>query len=79
MVIIMNRSIQKAFLPVTPGCTEHHLKLASVLAEARNCSGEKCNIYYNYSNNNFIFIINFDVYTGIIIVYIIYIAEQSND
>ena len=31
----MNRSIQKAFLPVTPGCTEHHLKLASVLAEAR--------------------------------------------
>ena len=31
----LNRSIQKAFLPVTPGCTEHHLKLASVLAEAR--------------------------------------------
>ena len=31
----LNRSIQKAFLPVTPGCTEHHLKLAPVLAEAR--------------------------------------------
>ena len=31
----MNRSIQKAFLRVTLGCTEHHLKLESVLAEAR--------------------------------------------
>ena len=31
----LNNSIQKAFLPVTPGCTERHLKLASVLAEAR--------------------------------------------
>ena len=28
-------SVQKAFLPTTPGCTEHHLKLATILGDAR--------------------------------------------
>ena len=32
----MDRNIQNAFLPSTPGCTEHHSKLAGVLSEARN-------------------------------------------
>ena len=32
----MDRNIQKAFLPSTPGCTEHHSKLAGVLSEARH-------------------------------------------
>ena len=31
----LNRSIQKAFMTATPGCTEHHSKLATILAEAR--------------------------------------------
>ena len=31
----MDRTIQKAFLPATSGCTEHHCKLAGVLADAR--------------------------------------------
>ena len=31
----MNRNIQKAFLQLTPGCTEHHSKLAGVLSDAR--------------------------------------------
>jgi len=30
----LDRSVQKAFMPVTPGCVEHHLKLSSVLGEA---------------------------------------------
>ena len=30
-----NRDIQKAFMPTTPGCTEHHSKLAAILSEAR--------------------------------------------
>ena len=29
-------SLQKAFMPTVPGCTEHHLKLSSILAEARS-------------------------------------------
>ena len=33
----MDRNIQKAFLPSTPGCTEHHNKLAGVLSEAKRC------------------------------------------
>ena len=28
-------SVQKAFMPTTPGCTEHHLKLATILGDAR--------------------------------------------
>ena len=32
----MDRNIQKAFLPSTPGCTEHHSKLVGVLSEARH-------------------------------------------
>lgn len=31
----INRDIQKAFMPGTPGCTEHHCKLAAILTEAR--------------------------------------------
>ena len=31
----LNLSIQKAFMRATPGCTEHHLKLASILANAK--------------------------------------------
>ena len=31
----LNRSIQKAFMSATPGCVEHHCKLATILAEAR--------------------------------------------
>ena len=31
----LDRSIQKAFMPKTPGCIEHHLKLATVLNDAR--------------------------------------------
>ena len=31
----LNRSIQKAFMRATPGCTEHHSKLATILSEAR--------------------------------------------
>ena len=31
----IDRSIQKAFMPSTPGCIENHLKLMSVLSEAR--------------------------------------------
>ena len=30
-----NKSIQKAFMPTTPGCTEHHMKLATILQDAR--------------------------------------------
>lgn len=30
-----NTSTQKAFMPTTPGCTEHHLKLASIIGDAR--------------------------------------------
>ena len=31
----LDPSIQKAFIRATPGCTEHHLKLASILANAK--------------------------------------------
>ena len=31
----LDPSLQKAFMPTVPGCTEHHLKLSSILAEAR--------------------------------------------
>ena len=31
----LNRSIQKAFMTATPGCTEHNSKLATILSEAR--------------------------------------------
>ena len=31
----LDPSIQKAFMRATPGCTEHHLKLASILADAK--------------------------------------------
>ena len=31
----LDQSIQKAFMPSTPGCIENHLKLMSVLSEAR--------------------------------------------
>ena len=31
----LNRSIQKAFMTATPGCTEHHSKLANILSEAK--------------------------------------------
>ena len=31
----ISRDIQKAFMTATPGCTEHHCKLAAVLSEAR--------------------------------------------
>ena len=31
----LNPSIQKAFMRETPGCTEHHLKLASILIHAK--------------------------------------------
>jgi len=31
----LNASIQKPFMPTTPGCIEHHLKLAGILAEAK--------------------------------------------
>ena len=31
----LDPSIQKAFMPTTPGCVEHHLKLAAILAEAK--------------------------------------------
>ena len=30
----LDPSLQKAFMPTVPGCTEHHLKLSSVLTEA---------------------------------------------
>ena len=32
----LDSSLQKAFLPTVPGCTEHHLKLSSILAEAHS-------------------------------------------
>ena len=32
----LDPSLQKAFMPTVPGCTEHHLKLSSVLAEAHS-------------------------------------------
>ena len=31
----LDRSVQKAFMPKTPGCIEHHLKLATVIRDAR--------------------------------------------
>ena len=31
----LDRGIQKAFMPRTPGCIEHHLKLATVIQDAR--------------------------------------------
>ena len=31
----LDSSIQKAFMPTTPGCVKHHLKLAAILAEAK--------------------------------------------
>ena len=30
-----SRSIQKAFMPATAGCTEHHLKLTTILKDAK--------------------------------------------
>ena len=32
----LDPSLQKAFMPTVPGCTEHHLKLSSVLNEAHS-------------------------------------------
>ena len=32
----LDPSLQKAFMPTVPGCTEHHLKLSSVLSEAHS-------------------------------------------
>ena len=32
----LDPSLQKAFMPTVPGCTEHHLKLSSALAEAHS-------------------------------------------
>ena len=32
----LNSSLQKAFMPTVPGCTEHHLKLSSILIEAHS-------------------------------------------
>ena len=32
----LDPSLQKAFMPAVPGCTEHHLKLSSALADARS-------------------------------------------
>ena len=32
----LDSSLQKAFMPTIPGCTEHHLKLPSILAESRS-------------------------------------------
>jgi hypothetical protein len=32
----LDPSLQKAFMPTVPGCTEHHLKLSSILAEAHS-------------------------------------------
>ena len=31
----LDRGIQKAFMPQTPGCIEHHLKLATIMQDAR--------------------------------------------
>ena len=31
----LDRSIQKAFMPATPGCAEHHLKLSTILSDAK--------------------------------------------
>ena len=31
----LDASVQKAFMPTTPGCTEHHLKLAIILGDAK--------------------------------------------
>ena len=31
----LDKSIQKAFMPTTPGCSEHHMKLATVLGDAK--------------------------------------------
>ena len=32
----LDPSLQKAFMPTVPGCTEHHLKLSSILSEAHS-------------------------------------------
>ena len=32
----LDPSLQKAFMPMVPGCTEHHLKLSSILSEAHS-------------------------------------------
>ena len=32
----LNPSLQKAFMPTVPGCTENHIKLSSILAEAHS-------------------------------------------
>jgi hypothetical protein len=32
----LDSSLQKAFMPTVPGCTEHHLKLSSIIAEAKS-------------------------------------------
>ena len=32
----LDPSLQKAFMPTVPGCTEHHLKLSSILSEAQS-------------------------------------------
>ena len=31
----LDKSIQKGFMPATPGCSEHHLKLATILGDAK--------------------------------------------
>ena len=30
-----DKSVQKAFMPATPGCSEHHLKLTTILSDAK--------------------------------------------
>ena len=46
----LNTSVQKAFIDGVPGCTEHHLKLLSMLKEARRKHRSLCVCWLDLAN-----------------------------
>ena len=46
----INPSLQKAFMPTVPGCTEHHLKLSAILDEARKRHKVLCVCWLDIAN-----------------------------
>ena len=46
----INPSLQKAFMPTVPGCTEHHLKLSAILDEARKRHKALCVCWLDIAN-----------------------------
>ena len=46
----LNTTVQKAFMDGVPGCTEHHLKLLSMLGEARKKHKSLCVCWLDFTN-----------------------------